>query len=163
MNANRVFSVFLAFALLFSLVSSSIAQSTAPGVKSSAPIYYPWDVDTFATDYAVTNIGVIYLTPAQYPFISYLKDGFLNIAHPAIAVAGDCGPGNTWVCEQLTYNIKAGSLSEPTLVKNADGDYGISWAFEIDSHLIMVFSRFYSVTLVPYGYTYGAVINLGDN
>lgn len=163
MNTRRVFSAFLALALLFSLVSSSIAQSTAPEGKSSASIYYPWDVDTFATDYAVTNIGVIYLTPAQYPFISYLKDGFLNIAHPAIGIAGNCGPGNTWVCEQLTYNIVAGSLSEPVLEKNELGEYGISWAFENDDHLIMVFTRLYSATLVPYGYIYGAVINLDDN
>ena len=75
---------------------------------------HPGKLNIFNDDLNTNYISVAYGGLHEYPIISYdpynLK-GVLRLAMPAMSMAGNCGPSNTWYCKFIGQGSDDGYTS----------------------------------------------------
>lgn len=99
-------------------------------VSANSPALFAWQIQVIDSANNVGQSSSLALHPTtEKPYISYYdgttKD--LKLAFP-VTSGGDCGPGNSWSCNSLTFqnNVDFGSFSSLTF--NSLGQWGITYS-----------------------------------
>lgn len=100
-------------------------------------INQPWTVQLLKGDKdGVRNLSTAFVGAFQTPMLSFSKVGshYIYRAHAATsAVAGNCGPNNTWYCnEWFLSNLVPGTVSQMATMQIID-THLIGWAYSTDS------------------------------
>jgi hypothetical protein len=143
MQKRYSFGILLVIAILLSLIGVKIAQAGHTGDTVSSTIAYnevvndPWTSKYLAdAEDGVRNVSTAFVGNYQIPMISYSRNGQDNIfqAHTATsAVAGNCGPDNTWYCNNwYDPDLIPGTVSQMATIQYIQ-THAIRWAFSTGS------------------------------
>lgn len=167
MNAHRGLSVFLVLALLFSLVTSSIAQPTTPEVNSSTVASYPWKVEVFESVTNSTRFSAVFVGLNQLPMLAYIDNGIYTDATPDSTQPNHCGPGDLWNCYQNPFvgrPLSGNVISDVATYSNPDaGNSPLGIAFFSTNGNVYVYDHYFSSAGVTAGFAYFQLMDLPDN
>jgi len=130
MKAKRAIFITLATVLFVGMISVDAAPSDITAANQ------PWSVQLIRSEESVRNLSTAFVGAFQTPMLSYSKVGshYIYRAHAATsAVPGNCGPNNTWYCNQwFLSNLVPGTVSEMATMQIID-THLIQWAFSTGS------------------------------
>jgi hypothetical protein len=131
MKAKRAF-----FMLLVLLLFGGTIYAEAASLSASAA-NLPWFTNLLNADQTgVMNLSTAFVGSSQVPMLSYSKTGTHRIfqAHAATsAVAGNCGPNNTWYCSHWDDSaLVTGTVSQMATLSYLD-THAIKWAYSTGS------------------------------
>ena len=128
MKTNRVILITLVMMILIGATSAEAASS------GSLAATRPWTAQLLkGGEDSVRNLSTAFVGVSQIPMLSYSKTGsaYIYRAYTATsAVPGNCGPSNSWYCNQwFISGLVPGTVSPMATYQKTADTYLVQWAF----------------------------------